>query len=44
MTDKPFSKGRKCVDLGFMHDMTDTKTNDYYYLKAPVAPDFPTMF
>ena len=22
------------MDSGFVHDMTDTKTNDYYYVKA----------
>lgn len=36
MTDKPISNGHKYMDLGFVHDMGDTKTNDYYYVKAHV--------
>ena len=44
MTDKPFSNGRKYVDSGFVHDMTDTKTNDYYHLKAHVWPSMKTDF
>lgn len=38
MTDKPISNGHKYMDLGFVHDMVDTKTNDYYYVKAHVWP------
>ena len=44
MTDKPFSNGRKYVDSGFVHDMTDTKTDDYYYVKAHVWPSMNTDF
>ena len=36
MTDKPFSTGRKYVDSGFVHDMTDNKTDDYYYVQGHV--------
>ena len=44
MTDKPFSTGRKYVDSGFVHDLTDTKTDDYYYVKAHVWPSMNTDF
>ena len=44
MTDKPFSDGRKYVDSGFVHDLTDTKTDDYYYVKAHVWPSMNTDF
>ena len=30
MTDKPFKAGRKYIDSGFVHDITDTKTDDNY--------------
>ena len=44
MTDKPFSNGHKYVDSAFVHDITDTKTNDCYYLKAHVWPSMKTDF
>ena len=44
MTDKPFSNGRKYVDSGFVHDLTDTKADDYYYVKAHVWPSMNTDF
>ena len=44
MTDKPFSNGRNYVDSGFVHDMTDTKTDDYYYVKAHVWLSMNTDF
>lgn len=44
VTDKPFSNGRKYVDSGFVHDMTDTKTDDYHYVKAHVWPFMNTDF
>lgn len=37
MTDKPFCNGRWYVDSGFVHDLTDTKMDNYYYVKARVA-------
>ena len=38
MTDKPFSAGRKYVISGFVHDMTDTKSDDHYFVRAHVWP------
>ena len=38
MTDKPFKNGRKYVDSGFVHDITDNKNDDYYFLRAHVWP------
>ena len=36
MTDKPFKTGQKYVDSGFVHDVTDNKSDDYYFLRAHV--------
>lgn len=44
MTDKPFCNGRKYVDSGFVHDLTDTKTDDYCYVKAHVWLSMNTDF
>ena len=30
MTDKPLKNGRKYVDSGFVHDLMDAKTNEFY--------------
>ena len=38
MTDKPFRNGRKYVDSGFVHDMTDVKTENHYFIRAHVWP------
>ena len=38
MTAKPLKNGRKYVDSGFVHDMTDTKTEENYFLRAYVWP------
>ena len=38
MTDKPFSNGCKYMDSGFVHDMADTKTNDYYDVEVHIWP------
>jgi hypothetical protein len=38
MTDKPFRNGRKYVDSGFVHDMTDAKTENHYFIRAHVWP------
>ena len=38
MTAKPLKNGRKYVDSGFVHDMTDTKTEEHYFLKVHVWP------
>lgn len=38
VTDKPFSAGRKYVISGFVHDMTDTKSDDHYFVRAHVWP------
>ena len=37
-TAKPLKNGRKYVDSGFVHDMTDTKTEEHYFLRAHVWP------
>ncbi|XP_031556776.1 uncharacterized protein LOC116293487, partial [Actinia tenebrosa] len=42
MTDKPFKNGRKYVDSGFVHDVTDNKNSDYYFLRAHVWPSMKT--
>ena len=48
MTDKPLCNGRKYVYSGFVNELTDTKTDNYYYVKAHVWPsmntDFPHKF
>ena len=45
MTDKPITVGRKHIDSRFVHDFTDNKTNEYYFVRAHVwpsmQPDFP---
>ena len=38
MTDKPLKNGRKYVDSGFVHDLMDEKTNEFYLLRAHVWP------
>ena len=38
MTDKPLKNGRKCVDSGFVHDLMDAKTNEFYFLRPHVRP------
>ena len=38
MTDKPLKNARKYVDSGFVHDVRDAKSNDYYFVKAHVWP------
>jgi len=38
MTDKSFTNGRKYVDSGFVHDMTDAKTDNHYFIRAHVWP------
>ena len=38
MTDKPLKNGRKYVDSGFVHDLMDSKTNKFYFLRAHVWP------
>ena len=38
MTDKPFKTGRKYIESGYVHDMTDTKDDDHYFVKAHVWP------
>ena len=42
MTDKPMKNARKYVDSGFVHDMTDTKTADHYFVRAHVWPSMKT--
>ena len=42
MTDKPFSSGRKYVDSGFVHDVTDNKTDEHYFVRAHVWPSMKT--
>jgi hypothetical protein len=36
MTDKPFRMGRKYVDSDYVHDLTDNRNDDYYFLRAHV--------
>ena len=36
MTDKPLKNARKYVDSGFVHDITDAKSKDYYFIRAHV--------
>ena len=36
MTDKPFSAGCKYVNLGFVHDVTDMKSDNHYFVRAHV--------
>ena len=31
MTDKPLKNGWKYVDSGFVHDVMDAKSKDYYF-------------
>ena len=38
MTDKPLKNGRKYVDSGFVSDLMDAKTNEFYFLRAHVWP------
>ena len=38
VTDKPFGAERKYVNLGFLLDMTDTKSDDHYFVRAHVWP------
>ena len=38
MTDKPLKNGRKYVDSGFVHDLMDAKTNQFYFMRAHVWP------
>ena len=38
MTAKPLKNGRKYVDSGFVHDVTDTKTEEHYFSRARVWP------
>lgn len=38
MTDKPLKNARKYVDSGFVHDVTDAKSKDYYFVRAHVWP------
>ena len=38
MTDKPLKNGRKYVDSGFVHDLMDAKTNEFYFLRAHFWP------
>jgi hypothetical protein len=42
MTDKPLKNGRKYVDSGFVHDMMDTKSDYYYFIRAHVWPSMRT--
>lgn len=44
MTDKPFNAGRKYVDSGFVHDITDIKTEDHYFVQVHVWPSMKTDF
>ena len=45
MTDKPFTVGRKYIDSGFVHDLSDNKINEHYFVRAQgwpsMQPDFP---
>ena len=45
MTDKPFTVGRKYIDSGLVHDLSDNKTNEHYFVRAHVwlsmQSDFP---
>ena len=38
MTNKPLKNGRKYVDSGFVNDLIDAKTNEFYFLRAHVWP------
>ena len=38
MTVKPLRNGSKYVDSGFVHDITDIKTEEHYFLRAHVWP------
>ena len=38
MTDKPLKNGSKYVDSGFVHDLMDAKTNEFYFPRAHVWP------
>ena len=38
MTDKPFSARCKYVNLGFVHDMTNMKSDNHYFVRAHVCP------
>ena len=37
LTDKPLKNARKYVDSGFIHDVMDTKSKDYFFVRAYVA-------
>ena len=42
MTDKPLKYARKYVDSGFVHDVMDAKSKDYYFVRAHVWPSMRT--
>ena len=44
MTDKPFTVGGKYIDSGFVHDLSDNKTNEHYFLRAHVWPSLQSDF
>ena len=42
MTDKPLKNARKFVDSGFVHDVMDAKSKDYYFVREHVWPSMRT--
>lgn len=38
MTDKPFTVGKKYIDSGFVHDLSDNKTSEHYFVRAHIWP------
>jgi len=44
MTDKPFTVGRKYTDSGFVHDLSDNKTHEHYFVRAHVWPSMQSDF
>jgi len=42
MTDKPLKNARKYVNSDFVHDVMDTKSDEYYFARAHVWPSMRT--
>ena len=44
MTEKPFTVGRKYTDAGLVHDLSDNKTHEHYFVRAHVWPSMQSDF
>ena len=44
ITDKPFTVSGNYIDSGFVHDLSDNKTNEHYFVRANVWPSMQSDF